>query len=661
MRKFSANVLLELPREKWPCADKEKFIICYDNGEELETNTYRTEISKFLWSALDDYPLVKLRPEHHIGGPGVPVSNDRIQSVQSAMYEDIHWTYVDRKGFNREEAWLKLYKSSELLYNRSIVDYSEYVRGLTSFDINRLYKYPPIKEIREKTFPNDGSIAKGYEAAKQILMNDPAIARNPVISDLRAGLMKMEQLLQIILYRGFNTDIGDEIYRVPIMGNYHQGILDPAEAMMESTLGAKAIIFQGQPLEQTEVANRRIQFSAATVDLLIMGDCGSTVLGKVEVTKERLKGLNGSYYRNPEGRGEYTAIRTNDKHLIGQTLEFRFPHACAWREKNCVCSTCYGLLAYSIPYGANIGHIAGTNTQSKVSQRVLKVKHSEQSTTAKRIVIGNDERPYILPAEAPNQIRLNPELKKHGIRMVLRTAAQPNAFNGSKLPIISERDLLDPGQSMARFSQFREVTFDVPTDKRQPLRYHVSVSRGTKTSNLTREFLQFFVSKKFKIQNDGKYLIELDDWDFSQPVFELPNKHSSMKDFASEVEVFIRSSRDSSDKHLGKLKQLKQYEDPIEAMLDLYDLITTEVPVLFTHISVIMLSMMVHRDVRDYRIPALGVPFRFAKYDEVVNNRSLGPVAAYQKMRDVLRNPAQYINTERCAHLLDPILCPVPD
>jgi hypothetical protein len=366
----------------------------------------------------------------------------------------------------------------------------------------------------------------------------------------------------------------------------------------------------------------------------------------------------GLYFHDPL-IGRLRPLEQTDRKLIDHKLEFRLAFNCRHRHMNCVCSVCYGDLAYNVPYGANIGHIASTKTQSEVSQRVLKVKHSESSTVSEAIKINSGEREYILPGKELNQIILNPRLKEQGIRMLLRSTPKARAACASKLPILKKADVQE-GMSAAKHSQFRDISFEIPSNTKRPVRFHVSVSRGARMSYLTNEFLRWFLKKGFSIQDDAMYHIDLTDWDFSKPVFELPNKHVSMKDFAAEVEVFIRSTHDDSSRHLGQLRQLRQYADPVEALMDLHGLIQPKVHVHFTHLAVVMLALMVPAvGTGNYKIPEVGQPIRFAKYDEVINGGSLGALFAYQGGAEQLTKVGQYLNTDRPQHLLDPLILPL--
>lgn len=657
MRRFKASELFSTSVYEWPCKELEKFTLEFDDGDTMETNTYRTQVSRKMWMAHEHYDRLPIFKRHHIGNG--PLSNARLQDVASAIVEDVQNIYGD-DGYDREELWFLTYKAFSRLYNESIVEYSEYVRSSSSFDFGQLYRYAPIKAARDLILenPNNLTIKKGYDAATVVLLRDPVIARNSIVSDLRAGLLKMEQLLQILIARGNNTDIDSHIYNRPILGNYFAGIHDPAEAMMESTLAAKAIIFTGAPLEQTEYANRKMQFTSQKVDLLVMNDCGQVPLSEIEVTLSRFKDMEGLYYLDPITNRQKSMRPWDKDDVLDKKLLFRLPYNCKYRHHNNICQRCYGDLAYNIPYGTNIGHVASTMTQSEVSQAVLKVKHSEASTVSDLISINEEERPYILPGAEPNEIRLNPRLARKGIKLLLRSVSSQGVANASKLPILKKADVLE-GISTSRFSQFKDVTFEVPTEGRQAVRVHAAVSRGARMSYLTHQFLRFFLNQGFKIKDDGYYHISLDEWDFDQPVFEMPNRHGNMKDFAAEVEVFIRSTRDSSQRHLGRLKQLKGYDNPDEAICDLHELISAKVSAHFTHISIVMLSMMVAKNNgNDWSIPPVGVPMKFAKYDQVINNGSYGATFAYQGGRKLLEDIDQYMNTERQQHLLDPLLMP---
>lgn len=651
MRKFPVSIFFKNDRENWPCEDFEKFICIFDDVE-LVVTTPRLELSSMLWDVHKAYPKLPILSNHYIGAGPLPWS--KIAGVLSNIYESVYRIYGDGK-FDREAVWELLYRNVNEFYNDSVVRYKRYVRSANSFDYDELYNHPRMIEIRKALRPNPSSIQKAYDDATKFLMSDDTLKTNPVISDAKNGIAKMEQLLQVLICRGFNTDIDDHIFDQPIMGNYYEGIHDPAEALMDSTLASKALIFTGAPLEQTQYGNRKLQFSSMRVDLLVQGDCGTQRYAKIALDKVRAKGLLGMYFKDLKTSKLTELTKDLSEELLGATLEFRVPIYCAHRDKRAVCATCYGTLSRNMPYGVNLGFIASVNTQSEVSQKVLKVKHVESLTFNEPMILSPGEREFILNDKDPTKLKLNPRLAKEGILLQVRGDVKDKVINASRLPVLTKADI-NPQRSVAHHSQFKEVTFEIPMENDKVDRRRLTVAKGSMSAFFTAEFLRWFVDRDFRIDGDGFYRFDLSDWDFSKPFLELPKKHLSMKDFATEVEVFIRSTRDQSAKHLGKLKQLSQYHDPTEAMLDLFDLISTRVSVHMTHVSVVCLSMMYDPSDKDnLRIPPINKPGMFAKYSKILGEGSFACMSAYERGGGELRKFSQYSNQDREQHLMDPL------
>lgn len=637
---------------KWPVEENETFTVVLQDGVKFETNTAKMEVSSMFWDFFKKYKLLKARPEHFVHH--APISNKDIQKIQSRFIRDIHETY-HKRGYCKEESWKVLETTCENIYNTTILEYGEYVVGSGSIEGVEIYYHPEITKIRNEMTSNPASIKKAQKAVMEVMMTCPTLARNPYIIDLRSGNVKAEQFLQVILVRGFNTDLDGHIYKKAIMSNYFKGITDPSEVLMESTLAGKALLHQGAPLEQTEYANRIIQQSSAHVDLLIQGDCGSESYAEMEVTPLLFERMLGLYYKDKD---KLRSLTEDDSNLIGRKLKFRVPFYCAYRDKQCVCETCYGDLAHSVPYGSNLGTVAGTNSNSQVSQIVLKVKHSEDSADIETIQIPPAAQEFIHLSEDGEDIHVNRSLIDRNVKILISTVTKNKLMLGSKLPVLDRKEVRE--DNIHNITEFDQVSFEVPNPdpEKKGTRYHVAVSRGNRRSSLTVEFLNYMINEDVKLNDDGAYEVSLKNWDVTQPVFRLPRLHLSMSDFANEVLTFIRSSTDSSSKHLSQLSQLKHYDDPTQALVDLAELINGKVGVHMTHIAVVMLSMMVARDgYYGYKTPPLGVPTKFETYNEIQNNRSLGSLFAYQgsakQINSTIRQP---LNRERPAHLYDPLL-----
>lgn len=654
MQTYNISQFMFKDWDQWPCEENEKFLVALQDGVTFETDTAKMEVSSMFWGFFKEYKLLIATPEHFIRK--APISNKDIQNLQSRFIRDIHETYRAR-GYCKEEAWKVLEETAEEIYNTSILEYGEYLVGAGSIELSEIYHHPEIMKIRQNTKMNSKSISEGQKKTLQIMKTCPTLARNPFIIDLRTGNVKAEQFLQVILYRGFNTDLDDYIYKLPIMGNYFAGISDPAEVLMESTLAGKALLHQGAPLEQTEYANRMIQQSSAHVDLLIKGDCGSTAFAKMKVTSDLFMVMTGLYYKND--RGKLVPLSEDDTELIGETLEFRVPFYCGYRHMQCICETCYGDLAHSVPYGTNLGTIAATNSNSEVSQLVLKVKHSEDSADIEPINIPPRAQEYIYLSEDGEDIHVHQSLGLRDIKILIPTTVKDKIMRGSRLPVLSPDEITEA--NVHSISEFETISVEHPgEDGKRPIRYHIAISRGNRKSSLSVEFLRYMIAEECTINDDGDYAVSLANWNCNNPVFKLPRLHLSMRDFANETLSFIRSSSDSTSRNLSHQKQLRDYDDPTIALVDLATLFNSKVTVHMTHISIVMLSLMVSRDgSHGYYTPPLGVPTRFATYNEIQTNRSLGVLFAYQGgYSQINSNINQPLNTDRPPHLYDPLLLP---
>lgn len=641
--------------DQWPVRENESFTVILRSGATFQTNTARMEVSSAFWGFYKSYKLLVARPEHFI--LSAPISNGDIQDIQSRFVRDIHETYVG-VGYCKEKVWRILEETIEALYNNTILEYGEYLVSYGSLEFGEIYRYPPIAKIRENIKNSPKSIVDAQKAVIEILRTDPELARSPLVIDLRTNNIKMEQFLQTVLTRGYNTEIDGHIYSKPIRGNYFQGITDPAEVLMESTLAAKALLHQGQPLEQTEYANRRIQISAAHVDFLINADCGSTVYADVELEGGLFTQMEGMNFKDGE---VLRPLTDKDRHLIGTRVKMRLPQYCKFRDQQAVCEVCYGELAHSVPYGSNIGTIAATNSISQVSQRVLKVKHSEDSADVEEINISPAEREFIRLSEDGLQILLIKELVKRKITMRLDSVSRTKLLVASRLPILALKTVTK--DNAPDLTEFDRVSFSVPDldSTKRPIVYHVSVSRGSRRAYLTADFIKYMIRQGCSVGDDGYYEVDLSGWDFSKGAFELPRVHMDMRDFASEVVAFLQSSSSgTSSRNLGPMPRLNQYDDPTMALLDLSRLINSKVNVHITHISILVLMCMVDRDSQhDFRTPPLGVPTRFATYNELMTGRSLGAFFAYQgAAKELDSGIEQALNINRSQHLYDPMLVP---
>lgn len=684
---------------EWPLPD-EKLEIEFDDGV-LTTTTRRTALSWFCWELHRKFPRTPLNVSHHVGN-SFP-SAETIPRTISNIMRDLHYTYftpgVEHSNhdacYDREDAWRVVKDIGNEIYNQLSINLEEWQVSINAFHLLELFDYPPIVEVRQAVRPNQLSITTAYDRATEILMKDPAILHNPIVRGLRSKQIKIAQFLQILICRGYLTDIDQVIFRKPITTGYFEGLTQLHDIMIESCSAKKALMFTKKPLRIVEYFNRKMQLSTTVVDKLIWDDCGSDKYAEIPVDSVILQHLEGKIYLGADGK--LKPIRAEDRHLVGKTIQMRSGMFCRHRGEGAVCHVCFGELAWSVPRETSLGHVCATELCREGSQRTLSVKHLDGSSVVEEIVIPEEYLPYIdicaadpeetdtlvseagdppammkaqkkteellgeeLPTSAKESslLKFNPRLKKMKPILILAATPDKNMENGAGLVSINKETAIER-LNIHRFTSFREVQIKVTNLREETTCVFVPVSQGARLASLSRVMLYYIQEHGYTVDEHGNFCIDLSEWDFAQPSFSLPRRHASTLDFMAAVEAFIRSPAKKSERNGFSGKMLTGYDDPVAALLDFSDLVNSKLRVNVAHLEVILLSLMRPADdLDDYGLPPFDRPSKFEEHRTLMQYRSSGVQLAYERQPDMIEDPDSYLITKRPAGLLDPFVFP---
>ena len=86
--------------------------------------------------------------------------------------------------------------------------------------------------------------------------------------------------------------------------------------------------------------------------------------------------MNLHVLQTEEARAEAELLMSVEKHI--RSPRFGGPIiGCIHEDPQGVCSTCYGRLSYSIPYGSNIGQTSAATAGEIITSAVLATKHTD--------------------------------------------------------------------------------------------------------------------------------------------------------------------------------------------------------------------------------------------------------------------------------------------
>lgn len=642
MQTLNARDLLTMSREDlWALPDG-KMTLKFDDGE-METTTRRTIYCAYLWTIHRYYPKTPLLMEHHMGMERV--SGKTHLDLLGNIYRAWYYSHQDDNTVHREDVWKMMYQIVNEIYNDFIQYLDAYVSTMSILDFVDVMDSPDIKKANDTVVPSQKSIDETYDVIKKTLMEDKSLTGNGIAEAVRSSMVDIKQVNQCVGPRGFVTEIDSMIYKQPITVGYAQGMRKLYDSMIESRSAAKALMFAKDPLAKCEYFNRKMQLVAQVVETLVPGDCGSNHYLPWTIEPGELKSMEGIHYVD---NGEIKTVHSKDFHLEGQTLNLRTPFGCTHPDRQSICEICYGEMGYSIPKGTVPGHVAAIAIGEKTSQLVLSTKHVDGSSNVDEIDLGEEYSKYLVPGAEQSVLRLNSDLKGKPVKLVI------NAEDAKSLPDIHNLKNLDE-INLARITEMKTVKIRIGDERsedgvEEPT---VPVSMGSRLGSLTPMALYYIKEYGYNLdQKTGDYIVDLKHWDFGISLFELPLKHINMLDFQDQVESAIFSGA-SGDKSLG----LKRFDDPTEAIKSLLALITSKLSINISHIIVMAYSVAaVDPKNGDYRLPRGGEDFAFSRLNELVINRSLGAMMAYQNQEKAFLRPETFLISDRPRHPMDPLL-----
>ncbi len=533
MEKIKARDLLaQTTNQLWESLKPiKRFILVFDDNEELEVNWKETIYSSYAWDIIRSYPNTPLLAKHHIRKI---LGKKRLSPKTSLiLLGNVAWDVIDHYPDQDRDIFARYsYIQTNLMYNELSLSMEENVGSIDILDFNQVLDSPTIAEINDNIEPTEEGIEKAYAGVMKALDTDPVLYNNPLAKAGRSGIVNRGQLLQCLTARGFLTDTDSTQYKTPIVRGYADGLRLFYDSLVESRSAAKALIFSKKPLQDAEYFSRRLQLMDQIVRNLHIGDCGSKeyLVWHVQGPKYDEKGkeifsgdlprLAGKYYLD-ETSGKLKEISSNDKHLIDKKLKLRSVLDCAHPDPYGICSTCFGGLALTVPKNSNIGHMCCTTMTQKSSQNVLSTKHLDTSAAVEPVRISPGNRKYLAPSGDGSSYLIEKNLKG---KLWMIVDAKQAANITDIMEVKNVEDL-----NISRVSQLTVFTLRVQTSSvSEDIPIPVGLER--RMASMTYPLLHHIKQRGFSSDENGNYVIDMDGWNREEPILSLPLRHYNMSD-----------------------------------------------------------------------------------------------------------------------------------
>ncbi len=631
--------------------------IIYDDGTSYPSYRNETRYSALFWPIFQSYPNSRITYSHHIASI---LKGDVLDAgTHSKLCTNILRTIVHEEGLalpEQKEPLLKLiYKTISSAQSMLTTMTEEDVISLDILDFVTIANHPKILALKYESQADEKKISFAYEQAYKEILTNPDFDNNNLAKAVRAKMVRINQVMQCVLFRGFPSEVEGTIFKKAVWTNYTKGNCGFYELIADSRTAAKSHLYSDSALKDSEYNARKFQLYAMVLENVVYQDCGSEdlmpwlVKGKLKdnsgatLYNGDLPLLIGKYYK-VEKTDSYKVIQGDEHDLVGKTIWMRTTLTCKHPNGHAVCHVCAGKLSDNISRFDNLGHFGTVTITRLLSQTILSFKHVNTSSVVAQIVIEDYAKRFLNPGVKGEGFFLN-KVKK-GTRLFLSVARDdvPGLLDLNAIENIAQL-------SLPRISKIGLIKLCYINEHGESDDNLITTKIKQVESMLSRELLSYLAIKGWTVDEDNNFRFDMSDWDFNQPILVMQNKEESVVDLVNQVEQMVQSNQ-----QLHK-KRLVIENAPMVLLQELFDLVNSKFQVNIFCFEVVVYGLMTKSKesyalARNAANPVLGIS------QSLMIHRSLGPAMDFQAHEEALFNPAYFFAGERPDSVMDVFLAP---
>lgn len=655
MQKLNVRELLHIAPQELLGTLPSKLTVVFDDGKEIETTSKKVTYSSYFWDIHRAYPKTPVLSTHFVESvlKGKPLTSSTHIELLTAIYRDVVKVYELDTPQKTEHLLAMVYTVTNRVHNEVAKMAETHVTSIDVLDFIQVVEHPIIKSAIDNCEPNHEAIVRTGEIVRSTMDTDPTLAANSLVRAVKSKMVNEGQVSQCVGVRGFPTEVDGSILKVPILTNYTRGMKTLYNFVAESRSAAKALYFSEAPLQDAEYFARRLQLLSMTVERIAYVDCGSTQYlqwrvnppvkdekGKVTYAGD-LKFMIGKYYLD-EASNTLKMIEGNEEHLFNQSIRIRSVLHCKHSDPHSVCKVCFGGLSSNVSRFANLGHLCSATMTQQTSQSVLSTKHLDASSVSANITLTDLTARYLATNRQKNAYLVRKELRERDVRLVV---SSDEAIGLTTILSVDNVDDISP----IRVSSIECIEIRV-RNKGEEQSIPIFVNQGNRRAVLTSEFLRYLKVHRWETDSSNNFVFDLKDWDFSLPVMKLPDMEYSYSDHSHQIAKVIESS-------MKNITDRSNPHSPVSTLQELFTLVNTKLNVNIAALEVIIYAIMVPNKgnydmARHYPNPVLGIA------EQVIKNRSLSNVYAYESQSQSIIDPLSFYKNGRPSSIFDVFIDP---
>jgi hypothetical protein len=626
----------------------------------LRTNDRETILTMPLWDWIRERPI-ELKMKHHLShamGKKMYHKNMHMQ-----LLNVIHWDiYRAYRRFGRfgdyallEELVEEFYVHGNKYYNLLAIWMEQEVSTVSIGDVIELFDVPEIDEILSNARPTEESVLQTTNAITRLLGKSdiPAIAGNNVVRMARAGVIKLNQLVQALAPTGYIEDIDGYIFPNPLMSNYTDGHRSLHDNMVESRKASQAIEATKAELEDAVYQSRRQEILNEILMTIHPGDCGTKHFKTTRLKKNNgltatdLELHSGKYYFEPDDpKQELKEITEDDEHLYDKIINLRTIIHCAHEDPNGVCETCLGAMSLTTPRRSNLGQIMTTDLYAFIIQRQLSKKHYLANSVVQKLQVSGDDAKYLKVGADGVSYYMADELKGKKFSVIVS-----HDEGKSLTDVMYMKDI--ERVSISRITEIGSMSMEVEVQESYGSysdRRALILGTGKRMASFSHDMLKYVKEKYWEVDSRNNFVIDMTDWDFSKPFAYVPMKNDSLIDFSLGFKSHIESE-------VKKEEMRDLYIDPDMFLDETYELLNKELTINMAQVETAVYGIMIRSAAHgQYGLPKPWSKSGIGVMSRAMAMRSLSSTMAFEKHTIIFSDPKSFTTTNRPDHLMDSVL-----
>lgn len=654
--KISARKLLSASTQELKQKIGGEFTLVFEDG--VEVKTFDTEViySSYVWDMLRVYPLAPITSKLFIQAitGGKPAGSGTHTKFLNKVLWHIHDHYRSIELDVDMEALAKMVMNiSNQIYNDGTLELPEEALTTDYLDYIELADYPPMVKILEglnKPVVTEDDIDAANKAAQDLIMKDPDIGHNQLVQASRSGLVRMNQMLQCAVVRGFVYNVNDRIFAEPSLGNFGRGYKDWYSAFIDSRTISVSLNSSLKLLPDTEYGSRKLQIMDMSVETVYDTDCGSQEYLPWLIRPDR-PGRKGDFnnwlgkYFLDEEKEVVRELTHADTHLIGKTLFFRSTlGGCKHPDPHGICRVCYSSQAKVIPKHTNIGHASAAYLMQILVQLSLSTKHVINSASAKKITLSEGYNSYIRAGTDGYSYTLTKQTKGKTVELVINPTCIGDIaiLNKTKNVLSLVPDQISEISTLKlKYTKGEEVeTIDV------------LVELEKRKASFTHQALNYIRDTGFTRDSQGNYVFDFTNFPPGQAFLALPKQVFNTSDHAAAILTLIQGAATDRKKRAS--------EDSLATYFhELYEMVNEKLDVSAHILEIIIYGAAVRNsDDGDFRLPKAGTSAEMGILSKTVPGRSAGPAMAFERHAGFIFSTALFSSKKLSSHLFDVFVMP---